>query len=116
MSWLEIAGQPVAAEYHFARQDTTWAYQGGVDPDRIDEEPGRLSMIRTVQHAIGEGHKKLDLLRGDEPYKAHWRAEPPATCDIQIVPDRSTARWRSQACSYLQRGAQLARQVSNLLN
>lgn len=114
LSWLEIAGQPVAAEYHFAGQHATWAYQGGVDPDRIDEEPGRLSMIRTFQHAIAEGHQQLDLLRGDEPYKAHWRAEPQEIYDIQIVPPRSAARWRWQACNYLQRAARLARQITNL--
>jgi CelD/BcsL family acetyltransferase involved in cellulose biosynthesis len=116
LSWLELAGQSVAAEYHFANQDTTWAYQGGVDPDRIDEEPGRLSMIRTFQHAITEGHQQFDLLRGDEAYKAHWRAEPQATFDLQIVPDRSAARWRSQACSFLQRTVRFARQITNILS
>ncbi|MGI9427423.1 MAG: GNAT family N-acetyltransferase [Bythopirellula sp.] len=116
LSWLEIAGQPVAAEYHCAGQDTTWAYQGGVDPNRIDEEPGRMSMIRTFQHAIAEGHRHFDLLRGDEPYKAHWRAEPQATFDIQIVPDRSAARWRSQACNYLQRAVRAARQITSILS
>jgi len=114
LSWLEIAGPPVAAEYHFAGQHATWAYQGGVDPDRIDEEPGRLSMIRTFQQAIAEGHQQFDLLRGDEPYKAHWRAQPQEIFDIQIVPPRSAARWRWQACNYLQRAARLARQFTNL--
>ena len=114
LSWLEIAGQPVAAEYHFAGQTSTWAYQGGVDPECIDEEPGRLSMIRTFQHAIAEGHQDFDLLRGDEPYKAHWRATPQATFDIQVVPARSAAQWRWQAVNYLQRAARVARQLTNL--
>ena len=115
LSWLELAGQPVAAEYHFASQRTTWAYQGGVDPDRIDQQPGRLSMIRTFQHAIAEGHQQFDLLRGDEPYKAHWRAEPKKTFDIQIVSPRSVAVLRSRACNYLHRAVRLARHVTNML-
>lgn len=116
LSWLEIAGQPVAVEYHFAGDRTTWAYQGGVDPDRIDEEPGRLSMICTLQHAIAAGHQFFDLLRGDEAYKAHWRAESTETYDLRIVPARDSARWRFRAFSYLQRAARVARQVTNLLS
>ena len=116
LSWLELAGQPIAAEYHFAGNNTTWAYQGGVDPDRINEEPGRLSMIRAFQTAMGEGHQQFDLLRGDEPYKAHWRALPQETFDLQIVPARNAARWRSRACNYLQRAVRLARQLSHMLS
>ena len=115
LSWLEMRGQPVAAEYHFSGTEATWAYQGGVDPERLDEEPGRLSMIRTFQHALAEGHQQFDLLRGDEPYKAHWRAEPKQTFDIQIVPDRNAARLRSKACSHLQQAVRLARQLTNML-
>jgi len=116
LSWLELAGQPVAAEYHFAGERTTWAYQGGVHPDRIAEEPGQLSMIRTLQHALAEGHQQFDLLRGDEPYKAHWRAQPQETFDLQIVPARSAARWRWQACNTLHRAVRLARQLTNMLS
>ncbi len=115
LSWLELAGQPVAAEYLFADKHTTWAYQAGVDPDRIDEEPGRLSMIRILQRAIDEGHQQFDLLRGDEPYKAHWRATPLPTFDLQIVPPRNTARWRFQAYNSLRHARRLARQITNML-
>ena len=45
ISWLELDGTPAAAEYHFADRTATYAYQGGVDPDRLEEEPGRLSTI-----------------------------------------------------------------------
>ncbi len=116
LSWLELAGQPVATEYYFAGENATWAYQSGVDPDRIAEEPGQLSMIRTLQHALTEGHEQFDLLRGDEPYKAHWRAQPQETFDFQIVPARSAARWRSQACNTLHRAVRFARQLTNMLS
>lgn len=116
LSWLEIADQPVAAEYHFAGESATWAYQGGVDPDRIDEEPGKLSMIRTLQHSIEQGHRAFDLMRGDEPYKAHWRAQPTETFDIQVVSSRSAAILRNQAFGVLQNAARLTRQVTNMLS
>jgi CelD/BcsL family acetyltransferase involved in cellulose biosynthesis len=97
LSWLKIGGVPVAAEYHFAGANTTFAYQGGVDPERLDDEPGRLSNIACIQAAIAEGHTTFDFLRGDEPYKTHWRAQPHSTYDYRAVPDRRLARLRGQA-------------------
>jgi hypothetical protein len=41
----------------------------------------------------------LDFLRGDEPYKAHWRAEPRATYDYRVVPNRRLARLRGRVLS-----------------
>ncbi|MGI9456312.1 MAG: GNAT family N-acetyltransferase [Aeoliella sp.] len=116
MSWLELAGQPVAAEYHFAGGRTTYAYQGGLDPDRLDEEPGRLSMIRSLQHAITEGHRTFDLLRGDEPYKAHWRATPKETFHVQVIPSRAGAKWRYQAWNSMRGAARWVRQVTHLFS
>jgi CelD/BcsL family acetyltransferase involved in cellulose biosynthesis len=96
LSWLELDGSPVAAEYHFAGNDTTFAYQGGVDPDRLGEEPGRLSTICCLRGAMAEGQRRFDFMRGDEPYKAHWRAVPQATFDYRVVPNRRLARLRGR--------------------
>jgi CelD/BcsL family acetyltransferase involved in cellulose biosynthesis len=100
MPWLTLDGTPAAAEYHFADSHATYAYQGGVDPDRLDDEPGRLSTILCLRRAIEEGHKSLDFLRGDEPYKAHWRAEPRATYDYRVVPNRRLARLRGRVLTF----------------
>jgi CelD/BcsL family acetyltransferase involved in cellulose biosynthesis len=99
ISWLELDGAPAAAEYHLADSATTYAYQGGVDPDRLAEEPGRLSTILCLCRAIEEGHQRLDFLRGDEPYKAHWRATPRATYDYRVIPNRRLARLRGRVRS-----------------
>jgi CelD/BcsL family acetyltransferase involved in cellulose biosynthesis len=96
ISWLELDGSPAAAEYHFADGGATYAYQGGVDPQRLDEEPGRLSTILCLRRAIEEGHKRFDFLRGDEPYKAHWRAVAHPTCDYRMVANRRLARLRGR--------------------
>ena len=96
ISWMEWDGTPAAAEYHLADARTTYAYQGGVDPDRLDEEPGRLSTILCLKAAIDEGHTQLDFLRGDEPYKAHWRATPRTTYDYRVIPNRRLARLRDR--------------------
>jgi hypothetical protein len=100
LSWLALDGTPAAAEYQLADNRATYAYQGGVDPERLAEEPGRLSMILCLRRAIEDGHNQFDFLRGDEPYKAHWRAEPRATHDYRIVPNRRLAKLRGRVLTF----------------
>lgn len=109
LSWLELDGQPASAEYNFSDSTTTYAYQGGIDPDRTTDKLGQLSLIKTIQHAIGVGHLQFDLLRGDEPYKAHWRAVPHKTLDMQVVSTHTGAKWRYQSWSQLRRARLWAR-------
>lgn len=114
MSWLEIDGSPAAAEYHVADRTTTYAYQGGVDPDRLSEEPGRLSTICCLQSAIQEKHRRLDFLRGDEPYKAHWRATPRPAVNYRVVPNRRFARLRGQLVTFADTLGAFARNTAQL--
>jgi CelD/BcsL family acetyltransferase involved in cellulose biosynthesis len=116
LSWLEMDGVPVAAEYHLAGASTTFAYQGGVAPERLADEPGRLSTIRAIQHAIGEGHATFDLLRGDEPYKAHWRAAPQPAWRLLATAPRAWSKLRHQTWSSVRRVGQLARQLTALFS
>jgi CelD/BcsL family acetyltransferase involved in cellulose biosynthesis len=112
LSWLELDGAPAAAEYHVAGANTTFAYQGGVDPTRLDEEPGRLSNIRTIQQAIAEGHTRFDFLRGDEPYKAHWRATPHQTWRRQATAPRMLPRLRRETWASARRLGKLAKSLA----
>jgi CelD/BcsL family acetyltransferase involved in cellulose biosynthesis len=116
LSVLELDGRPIAAEYHLASETATYAYQGGIDPDHIADEPGQLSLILCIERAIAAGHERFELLRGDEPYKPHWRAVPTATSDIEIVSPRALARWRHYSWSGLRRAGRWVRQVANLLS
>jgi len=94
MSWIELDGLPFTAEYDFSGPDTVYTYQGGIDTDRLDQSPGRLEYLLTIQRAIEEGFAHLDFLRGDEPYKAHFRALAKPTVDYHIFPNRQLARFR----------------------
>jgi hypothetical protein len=114
ISWLDLDGRPAAAEYHFADSAATYAYQGGVDPDRLEEEPGRLSTILCLKHAIAEGHTCFDFLRGDEPYKAHWRATPRPTWNYRIIPKRHLARIRGHVLNVAGTLGDWARQAVEL--
>lgn len=94
LHWLEIDGKPAAAEYDLVGDGVVYSYQGGMDPELRDVSPGRLITIATIRWAIENGYRAFDLLRGNEPYKAHWRAEPRPSVEFRIVPNRPAARVR----------------------
>lgn len=114
LSCLHLDDRPIAVEYHFAGGDTTYAYQGGVDPDQLAEEPGQLSMILALQAAIAEGRSRFDLLRGDEPYKAHWRATPRQAVRLLAVPPRMWPKLRRGAWTTAREAALAARRLAGV--
>lgn len=97
--WLELAGVPVAAEIHFRSDRVSYAYQSGLDPEALDCEPGRLITIALLQKFIDQRLEAVDFLRGDEPYKAHFRAEPRALGHVRMSPPTMSARFRSSLLS-----------------
>lgn len=115
LSWLELDGSPAAVEYHLADRTTAYAYQGGIDPARLGDEPGRLSMIRCLQQAIHEQRRHFDFLRGDEPYKAHWRATPRLVVNYRIVSNRRLARWRGHVMTFADTLNDWARNTAQLV-
>jgi CelD/BcsL family acetyltransferase involved in cellulose biosynthesis len=92
--WLELNGRPIAAEYHLAGNGVLYTYQSGVEPEAMDLEPGKLLNLAIIRLAIEQGYRKFDFLRGDEPYKAHFRAAARPSLEIRIVPNRVAARFR----------------------
>ena len=94
-------------------QSVTYVYQAGIDPARLDEEPGHLITAAVVKRAIEQGGRAIDFLRGDEPYKAHFRAVARPLLALCVVPNRtlprlrnnlwlagrSVKRWLNQTCS-----------------
>lgn len=87
LAWLEHAGTPIAVEYQFFNAKEVYAYQAGVDLTMDEYSPGKLSMIAAIQFAIERGCESFDLLRGDEPYKANWRAAPTPFYDLHVWQD-----------------------------
>jgi CelD/BcsL family acetyltransferase involved in cellulose biosynthesis len=92
---LELDGRAVAAEYQLASQGVTYVYQSGIDPQRIGEEPGHLMTAAAVKRAIEQGGRAIDFLRGDEPYKAHFRALARPLLELRVVPNRTLPRLRN---------------------
>lgn len=84
LHWIEVDGHPIAAEYAFVGGDTVYYYQAGFDPAAAADRPGWLEVIASIKRAIAEGYHTFDFLRGDEPYKASWRAEPLQQWHVRI--------------------------------
>jgi hypothetical protein len=91
---LELDGRQVAAEYHLSGGGALYAYQAGVDPEAMQFQAGKLLNLAIIRRAIEQGYRAFDFLRGDEPYKAHFRAKPRPSLEIRIVPPRTSARLR----------------------
>jgi len=114
LSVLELDGRPIAAEYHLDGDRATLAYQGGLDPERLAEEPGQLSTICSIKRAIDQKHTQFDLLRGDEPYKAHWRAAPRQAVRLAAVPPRIGPKLRHRTWKASRGLARTAKQLTGL--
>lgn len=92
LAWLDFDGTPIAVEYQFIDQKTVYSYQAGMDPSVNEFPAGNLSIMTSIQFAIAQGYESFDLLRGNEPYKANWRATPTACNDIRIWPNQISGR------------------------
>jgi len=104
MLWTELEGRPLSAEYSFVGGDTVYYYQGGFEPELADERPGWLSFAVSLKLAIEEGYRNYDFLRGDESYKASWRATARPLVRVRVVGRQRAAlvrysTWR--ACAEL---------------
>ena len=74
LTFLSVGGRRIAAGIHFEMPDGYLYYNAGVDPDARDLSPGVLMVYAYVRHALATGLRRLDFLRGDEPYKYDWGA------------------------------------------
>jgi CelD/BcsL family acetyltransferase involved in cellulose biosynthesis len=97
MLWTELDGQPVAVEYSFVGGETVYYYQGGFEPELADERPGWLGFAVSLKLAIEQGYQSYDFLRGDESYKASWRAAARPLVHVRAVGTRRSARLRFAA-------------------
>jgi CelD/BcsL family acetyltransferase involved in cellulose biosynthesis len=72
LTFLSVGGRRIAAGIHFQTADGILYYNAGVDPDARDLSPGVVMVYAYVQRALAAGLRRMDFLRGDEPYKYEW--------------------------------------------
>ena len=74
LSFLSVGGRRVAAGVHFDDGHTVAYYNAGIDPDAKDLSPGVVMIAWLIKRAIELGRRRVDFLRGNEPYKYEWGA------------------------------------------
>ena len=118
LAWLEMEGKPLAAEYRLHGDGVMYAYQSGMDTDRLDLRPGELANMWAVRNAVEQGQHHYDFLRGDEEYKSRWRAQPRPMLAVRVVPPFRAARLRHSAWvagqnvkEWLKSSAKLAKRI-----
>lgn len=84
LAWLQDGPKPIAVYYCLAEQGILHCYQSGLDPDHLDDEPGRILLLRLIRTALRQGFEAIDLLRGNEPYKSHLGAQAQSSVTICV--------------------------------
>ncbi len=74
LAFLTVDGRRIAACVSFDTGDACLYYNAGVDPDARELSPGVVMIERLVRRALERGARRIDFLRGDEPYKYEWGA------------------------------------------
>ncbi|MEM7783844.1 MAG: GNAT family N-acetyltransferase [Planctomycetota bacterium] len=79
---IQRDGRPIASTLIFQGPETMYMYQTGFDPEFSKLEPGYLLIVAAMKKAIRLGLKTFDFMRGNEPYKAKWNAQPNSLIQI----------------------------------
>ena len=79
----------------------TWERDASIqDIGRIAETADRLGYhhLTCAEHIGTGGHGTLSLLRGNEPYKQHWRPEPVANQRLLLARRRTAPLLSAALC------------------
>jgi CelD/BcsL family acetyltransferase involved in cellulose biosynthesis len=69
---LRLDERIIAVMYALHVRHRTYLHACGFDPDCAALSPGTLIFGHSIAHAIGEGAREVDFLRGRERYKYFW--------------------------------------------
>ena len=96
LRWTELQKRPTAFDCCLIDQQGLFMYQTAFDPAFSQSSPGRRHLEASIYSAIESGYQFYDFLRGDEPYKAHFRATPIPVLETRLVGPRLGARLSHQ--------------------
>ena len=74
LTFLNVGGRRVGSAIHFETADSLLYYNAGLDPEARRLSPGVVIVERLARRALERGLRRLDFLRGNEPYKYEWGA------------------------------------------
>ncbi|MDI3419111.1 GNAT family N-acetyltransferase [Streptomyces sp. B-S-A12] len=77
MTLYRLDGRTVAANLSLQDRSVSGGYLYGADPElrRRKLDVATMLLRRDAELAVAEGRSVISLLRGDEPYKHHWKPE-----------------------------------------
>lgn len=82
---LELDGEIIGVEYGYRVGDTLSFFQSGFDLRHERLAPGHLLMSEAIRLAISDGLARIDLLRGDHPYKREYGDRWLESIDLDFV-------------------------------
>jgi CelD/BcsL family acetyltransferase involved in cellulose biosynthesis len=71
---LRLDERIVAVVYALFARDRAYSYLSGFDPELGAISPGTLTVGHAIRHAMAEGAREFDFLRGRERFKYFWGA------------------------------------------
>jgi len=74
LSFLAVGDRRIGAGVHLEDRQSLLYYNAGLDPSARELSPGVLLVASYVRAALAGGFRRMDFLRGDEPYKYEWGA------------------------------------------
>lgn len=78
LTFLRLAGEMAAGTIGFVYDGTYALYNSAFDRRWQGLAPGMVLVAEDIRHAIEEGCRRFDLLKGDYPYKYRFGARPRA--------------------------------------
>ena len=85
LSTLELDGRPVAFCLGFVHDRAYYYYLPAFDPDFARYGPSAALLAHLIERAYELDLRELDLMLGDEPYKAQWATGHRTTCRLVLA-------------------------------
>jgi CelD/BcsL family acetyltransferase involved in cellulose biosynthesis len=96
---LRLDGQEVAVLLNYFHAGKYFFFIGGFDPDYFRWSVGTVLFAYAIQHAIEEGAREFDFLRGEEEYKYRLGAQNRHYRTLKVM----QPHWRSRSLLRLMR-------------
>lgn len=74
LAFFTVQGKKAAAYLCLDYRERIWVYNSGFDPQFREYSPGWVLLAYLIRHAIQNGKRAFDFMRGDEEYKYRFGA------------------------------------------
>ena len=72
---LRVGGSVAASMFGYRESDAYYLYNSAYDPRYREASPGVVALYKLIDHLVGAGCRRIDLLKGDEIYKFRMGAQ-----------------------------------------